>query len=343
MLRFAVLSGGEKIKKTFLNKSIKILINFFFGPLLFLILSWSLYHQVIDKPNLGIQWNKIKNSWTNWKLWLVVFLMLTNWSIEATKWRLLVKHIQTFSFFKAFKSVLSGCSITILTPNRIGEYGGRILYIENGNRIKAISLAMVGSISQLLVTMIMGCLGLFFLRYFSQYDNTILRVIPEFWEAVITSLCVGLTVILLLFYLRLGWLVRMMEKVPALHKAVKHINVLDEFNNFQLVQILSLSFVRYLVFVFQYLLLLQVMEVKIAVWLCFWLVAIFYLVMAVAPTLGFIELPVRVSASWIIFQLYTTNELGVATAALGIWLINLVVPAIIGSLLIFSIKIVKDK
>ena len=343
MLLSSVLSSREKIKKPFLNKSIKISINFFFGPLLFLILSWSLYHQVIDKPNLGIQLNQIKNSWINWKLWLVVFLMLANWSIEAIKWKLLVNHVQAFSFFRAFKSVLSGCSITILTPNRIGEYGGRILYIENGNRIKAISLAMVGSISQLLVTMIIGCSGLFFLRYFSQYDNTILRVIPEFWEAVITSLCVGLTVILLLFYLRLGWLVRMMEKVPALHKAVKHISVLDEFNNIQLVQILSLSFVRYLVFVFQYLLLLQVMEVKIAVWLCFWLVAIFYLVMAVAPTLGFIELPVRVSASWIIFQFYTTNELGVATAALGIWLINLVVPAIIGSLLIFSVKIVKDK
>jgi hypothetical protein len=326
-----------------LNKNIKILINYFLGPLLFLILSLSLYRQMIDKPNLGIQWNQIKNSFTNWKLWLVVFLMLVNWNIEARKWKLLVKHIQVFSFFNAFKSVLSGCSITILTPNRIGEYGGRILYVESGNRIKAISLAMVGSISQLLVTMVMGCFGLLFLRYFSQYDDTVLRIIPEFWEAVVISLCVGLTVMLLLFYLRLGWLVRMMEKVPALQKAVKHISVLDEFNNTQLVQILSLSFVRYLVFVLQYVLLLQVMGVQIAGLLCFWLVAIFYLVMAVAPTFGFIELPVRVSASWTIFQLYTTNELGVGTAALGIWLINLAVPAIIGSLLIFSIKIVKDK
>ena len=326
-----------------MNKNIKILTNYFFGPLLFLILSWSLYRQIVDKPNLDIQLNQIKNSWANWRVWLVAFLMLINWGFETIKWKLLIKHIQPFSFLKAFKSVLSGCSITILTPNRIGEYGGRILYVEPRNRIKAISLAIVGSISQLLVTMVMGCLGLLFLRYFSQYDNRVLRVIPEFWEAVIMSLCIGLTVMLLLFYLRLGWLVRMMEKVPALHRAVKHISVLDEFNNAQLVQILSLSFVRYLVFVLQYVLLLQVMEVQIAGWLCFWLVAIFYLVMAVAPTFGFIELPVRVSASWTIFQLYTTNELGVGTAALGIWLINLAVPALIGSLLIFSIKIVKDK
>lgn len=313
------------------------------GPLLFITLSWSLYRQIIDKPNLGIQWEQIKNSWTNWKLWLVVFLMLVNWGIEARKWQLLVKHIQCFSFYRSFKSVLSGCSVTMLTPNRVGEYGGRILYVEDGNRIKAISLTIVGSISQLLVTMMMGCFGLFFLRYFSQYDHTVLSVIPEFWEAIITYLSVGITIILLLFYLRLGWLVRMMEKVPALHKVVKHIRVLDEFNNIQLVQVLSLSFVRYLVFVLQYVLLLQVMQVEIAGWLCFWLMTIFYLVMAVAPTFGFIELPVRVSASWTILKLYTANELGVGAAAMGIWLINLVIPAVIGSLLILSIKIVKEK
>jgi hypothetical protein len=65
--------------------------------------------------------------------------------------------------------------------------------------------------------------------------------------------------------------------------------------------------------------------------------------MAVAPTLGFIELPVRVSACWTILKLYTSNELGVGTAALGIWIINLVIPAIIGGLLILNLKIVKEK
>ncbi len=297
----------------------------------------------MDKPDVGIQWKQIKYRHTNWKLWLVVFLMLVNWSIESIKWQLLVKHLQKFSFYKSFKSVFAGCSVTMLTPNRVGEFGGRVLYLEEDNRIKAISLAVVGSISQLLVTMLMGCFGLIFLRYFSQFDHSIVSVLPQFWETVLTSLCVGLTFILLLFYLRLGWLVRMMEKIPGLQKVVQHVSVLDEFNNLQLVQILSLSFVRYLVFVLQYVLLLQVMDVQIAGWLCFLLLTIFYLVMAVAPTFGFIELPVRVSASWAILKFYTSNELGVGAAGLGIWLINLVLPAVIGSLLILSIKIVKEK
>lgn len=326
-----------------MTKKLKLILNYYFGPLIFVVLSFSLYRQIANKPNLSIQWNLIKASAENGKLWLVVFLMFVNWGIEAKKWQLLVNHIQQFSFSKAFKSVLAGCSITMLTPNRVGEYGGRIIYIETDNRLKAISLTIVGSISQLLITLIMGCLGLIYLKYFSGNHYNILGVLPQFWQSFILSISVGVTLVLLLFYLRLSWLVRLIEKVPVLQNFTKHVSVLQEFNNMQLVQILSLSSLRYLVFVLQYVLLLQVMQVHIDGLLLFVLITIFYLVMAVVPTFGFIELPVRISASWAILKLYTTNEIGVGSVALGIWIINLAIPALIGSLLILSNKIVREK
>lgn len=326
-----------------MTKKLKLILNYYFGPLIFVVLSFSLYRQIANKPNLSIQWNLIKASAENGKLWLVVFLMFVNWGIEAKKWQLLVNHIQQFSFSKAFKSVLAGCSITMLTPNRVGEYGGRIIYIETDNRLKAISLTIVGSISQLLITLIMGCLGLIYLKYFSGNHYNILGVLPQFWQSFILSISVGVTLVLLLFYLRLSWLVRLIEKVPVLQNFTKHVSVLQEFNNMQLVQILSLSCLRYLVFVLQYVLLLQVMQVHIDGLLLFVLITIFYLVMAVVPTFGFIELPVRISASWAILKLYTTNEIGVGSVALGIWIINLAIPALIGSLLILSNKIVREK
>jgi hypothetical protein len=326
-----------------LSKGVKIFINYFFGPLLFVILSWSLYRQISNQPDLLQRWQQIARGWKKPVFWLVIILMFLNWGIESKKWQLLVRHVQNFSFGRAFKSVLSGCSVTMLTPNRIGEYGGRILYVEEKHRLKAISLSLVGSISQLLVTMLMGCVGLLYLRFFSQNKNSTLGVLPEFWGDVLIYLSLGVTALLLLFYLRLGWLVRMLEKLPSLQKVVNHIKVLDEFNDKALVEILFLSFIRYLVFVLQYVLMLQVVEINIPIILCFWLMTVFYLVMAIAPSIGFIELPVRISASWVIFKLYTGNQLGVGTASLGIWLINLVLPAVIGSLLILSIKIVKER
>ena len=64
--------------------------------------------------------------------------------------------------------------------------------------------------------------------------------------------------------------------------------------------------------------------------------------MAVAPTIGFLELPVRAKASMELMKMYSTNTLGIETAALAIWLINLVIPALIGSILILGIKIKKE-
>ena len=326
-----------------MTKKIKMLLNYYLGPLIFIILSFSLYRQIVNKPHLNLQWSLIKESTTNSKLWVVVLLMFVNWGIEAKKWHLLINHIQQFSFYKAVKSVLAGCSITMLTPNRVGEFGGRILYVDNINKIKAISLTIVGSISQLVVPVLMGCFGLFVFQYFSNDNSNILVILPHFWQSFIMSVSVSVTLILLLFYLRLNLVVKLIEKVPVLQNFIKHISVLQEFNNMQLIQILSLSCLRYLVFVLQYVLLLQVIQIQITGLLAFMLITIFYLFMAIVPTFGFIELPVRMGASWEILKLYTTNEIGVGAVALGIWIINLVLPALIGSILILSNKIVREK
>jgi len=326
-----------------LNKSIKILLNWFLGPVLFVVLCFSLYRQLVQQPDLSQRWQQVVTSWQSWKFFTVVILMLVNWGIEARKWQLLVRHMQPFSLLQSFKSVLSGCSVTMLTPNRIGEYGGRMLFVLPPHRIKAISLTIVGSISQLLITMIMGCMGLIFLRFFSHTGSNALPVLPHFWGDVLIYFSVASTIMLFLFYIRLGWLVRLLEKLPALHKVTRHISVLDEFETKQLVQIMALSLLRYLVFVLQYVLLLQVMQVNISPGLSFWLITVFYLLMAVAPTVGFLELPVRAKASMELMMAYSTNTLGIQTAALTIWGINLVIPAIIGSLLILGIKIVKEK
>jgi Lysylphosphatidylglycerol synthase TM region len=313
------------------------------GPVLLLVLCYSLYSQLMRQPDLAQRWQQLKYSWQSWQFILVMVLMVVNWGIEARKWQLLVLHVQQFSFIQAFKSVLAGCSITMLTPNRVGEFGGRVLFLKEENRIKAISLTIAGSISQLLVTMIMGCAGLLFLRFFSHRTDNALSVLPDFWGSVLIYFSITATVVLFLFYIRLGWLVRMMEKVPALHKVIQHISVLDEFEANQLLRILLLSLLRYLVFVVQYVLLTQVMQVGIEGWLSFWLISVFYLVLAVIPTIGFLELPVRAKTSLELMKLYSTNTLGIETAALAIWIINLVIPALLGSLLILGIKIVKEK
>jgi hypothetical protein len=156
-------------------------------------------------------------------------------------------------------------------------------------------------------------------------------------------LSVLLSLIFVLFYFRLSWIVGIIERLPFLHNVVKHIRILNEFSSQFLFKILFLSFVRYIVFILQYVLLLQVMHVELAGWFCFCLLTVFYMAISIIPSLGIVELPIRLTAAWIIFKMYSTNELGIGAASLCIWIINVVVPAVIGSLLMLNLKIIKEK
>ena len=325
-----------------MNKSIKLIFNYLLAPLLFILLSWSLYHQISSQPDLPERWIQIRQSWKQGSFWLVFMLMFVNWGIEARKWQLLISPLEKFTFYKSFKSVLAGCSVTMLTPNRIGEYGGRIIYVQEHNRLKAISVTILGSMSQLLITMLVGSCGLLVLKFLPPQIGPS-GSLSWLLGNILMYISITITIILIMFYLRIKWIITAMERISYLQKFVRHIKVLDVFSGKQLLRILFLSFSRYMVFILQYIILLNVMEVKLSMFLCFWLLTIFYLVMAVAPTIGFIELPVRAAASVELFKIYSPNILGIQAAALGIWLINLVLPAIIGSLLIFGIKILKEK
>jgi uncharacterized membrane protein YbhN (UPF0104 family) len=334
--------GRYFYQNLYLSKSIKILFNWFLGPLIFIILSWSLYNQIIGQSDLADRWMQIKLSFQSPLLWTACILMFVNWGIEARKWQIQLKPLEKLSFLNAYKSVLAGCSITMLTPNRVGEYGGRILYVKEEHRIDAIPLTILGSISQLFVTITMGAIALVSLKYYGA-NQLLFKTLPAFTADLLFYFSIGAAVFLLLLYLRVGLLVRFLGKISFLQKFMPHIILLNSFSRKQLLRILFLSFLRYSIFILQYILLLKAMEVQIDFLICFKLLSVFYLLMAMAPTIGFAELPIRAAASLEILQLYSNNFLGIQAASLGIWIINLVIPAIVGSLLILGIKILKEK
>src|SRR5437762_6135815 len=199
-----------------LNKNIKIFINYFVGPLLFIWLSVSIYDQVRHQADLQTSWTRIKQSVQSTEIWdlvMVVFLMLLNWSIEAMKWRLAIQEIQPLGFLKAFRAVLSGVSFSVNTPNRIGEYLGRVLYMEEGNRLRAVSLTIVCSISQLIVTLFVGLIGLFCIRRKIETGEMIRGFDSSLWLQVLQYGVITVLVILTLLYFRLSLLARLVDRL----------------------------------------------------------------------------------------------------------------------------------
>lgn len=305
---------------------------------MFVVLCGSLYRQVVKQDDLAGRWAQIRSCWEHPYFWLVILLMLVNWSLEARKWQILLEPLQQLNLWQSIKSVLAGCSITMLTPNRMGEYGGRILFIDEEKRLRAISLNVIGSISQLLVTFIMGTIGLILLQFYSLDETGAFNMLPEIFSRTLLAISVLICLAILSTYFLLPQLVHRLKKFGFLSKFLRHIAVIQGVERKQLLRIFILSFIRYMVFILQYQLLLYVMNVTVNPILSFWLLSVFYLVMALAPTIGFTELPVRATASVELFALYSNNILGIQAAALAIWIINLVLPAVMGSFLILGIK-----
>ncbi len=323
-----------------MNKSIKLIVNYFLGPLLFLVLAYLLYKQIVQQPDLDIRWIQIKNSWKQPLFWIVVVMLFLNWGLEALKWQLLLSPLEKISLLKSLKSVFTGCSITMVTPNRTGEFGGRILFVRPENRIKAISATIVGSISQLTITIIFGVIAIIILKN-ETANYKLIKDLPWIFNQYVLLFSSTIGLLLLLFFFRLNILVNYLSGVSFLKKISQHISFLKFFNRKILLRILLYSLLRYLVFILQYIFLLHVLQVEIDGMLCFGLLAVFYLVMAILPTIGFTELPVRATTSVLILGLFSENVLGIQTAALGIWLINLVIPSIIGGFYFLGTKIYK--
>jgi hypothetical protein len=60
-------------------------------------------------------------------------------------------------------------------------------------------------------------------------------------------------------------------------------------------------------------------------------VSVFYLLMAVVPSIALLELGLRWQYGIIIFGTFTENLIGVYAASTAIWLLNLLLPAVIGT------------
>ena len=321
-----------------LNKNIKIFINYFLGPVLFVWVCYSIYDQIQQQPRLSKSWRAIKASFDSpmiWNLFGAFLLMFINWAIEAVKWRVSVRGIQKVSFFTAYKAVLSGTSFSVTTPNRIGEYVGRVLYMNEGNRLKAIAITIAGSMSQLLITLLMGLCGFVILREMIERSE----IVPPIWIRVMLLGSDIVLVGLMIFYFRLSLIIKWVERLPRVKKFTWLLKELENFNATLMLQLLSLSALRFFVFIIQYYLLFRLYKVDVSLWEGFWTVSVSFLVMAVIPTIALItDLGLRGQVSLKLVSLFSSNYLGIGLTSVSIWFINLIIPALAGSLLILSIK-----
>ena len=268
---------------------------------------------------------------------LVFFMMFLNWIIEAFKWKLLIKKVEDISFWTSVRAVFSGITVSTFTPNRVGEYGGRIFCLSKADRFQSILITVIGSIGQLTTTVFFGLFGLMFLpNYLPEIlDYNFFRLVS--YKLCIICMCF-LNLCLVLIFLKTPYLTKLLYHFKFLNRFKKYIDVFSFYSVKELFYVFLLSNLRYLVFTTQFFILLNTFDNDILYLEAIPLITIMLLFVSIIPTIVFTELSVRGSVAVFLFGMITSNTIAVFSATFIMWIINFVFPALIGTVFVFSLK-----
>ena len=119
-------------------------------------------------------------------------------------------------------------------------------------------------------------------------------------------------------------------------------HVFSLYSTKELIKILLLSMIRYLIFSFQFYILLRVYGSPINLFQGFLMISMTFFVMAVVPTFAIAEIGVRGAVSAYFFSKITIDILPILNATFSLWLINLAIPALAGAFFIFHFRLGKN-
>ncbi len=308
-----------------------------------------IYYQVFYKRDIHVTLGLLDDMIEN-KRFIPLFvsaslMMMVNLFIEAKKWQYLVSLKERVSSFTAIKAVFTGLSVSIFTPNRVGEFFGRIFFLEKTKPIEGIFMTVIGSVSQLLVTIVVGCISLaFFLPvYYAPTDFQ-----TELLMGALYVLGFLANIIFLGLYLNISFITELSRKVfkPEWKHWNHYIEIFSAYKSMELLKVFGMSLLRYMVFSTQFYLFLRAFDVPMTVGEALMLIPVIYLVTTSIPTIALSELGVRGSVSVFLIGLFMAGhfseigdlQLRVFAASTCIWLINIALPALIGTLFVFHLR-----
>ena len=331
-LKLIVLTEIKANKKNKLVLILKIVIVF--------VSLWVIYRQVIVKDSFKQSLDEYRVLLNERHTWFILtallVMMIFNWLLEAVKWQLLMSKIQKVSLGLSLSAIFSGITVSFFTPNRIGEYAGRVLHLDSKRRIKAVLATLIGSMNQLLITVIFGVIALLFSLKSSLADM-------RFVYSIVCGISLVALTGIVVFYFNVSHFYGFLHRIKFLKRYDKYTEVFTFYHSKELSRITLLSAIRYLVFTTQYVLLLYLLGVNIELFAAYRLIFLIFIVMAIIPTFAIAELSIRGSVALYFMAPLSSQSIGIVAASFSLWFINLVIPAIMGAFTLFFIKLSKKE
>ena len=262
---------------------------------------------------------------------VLILLLFTsaNWFFEVLKWQNLVNSFKNIGFFEATQQTFGSLTASIFTPNRIGEYGAKMLYFKKENAKRIVFLNFVHNSSQMLVTTLFGVLG-FLLLTFSKTESMIWIGFKLNFISIIIFLIVLLIAIFIAVFFR---------KIEiygfSIQKIIDKIKKLDKSILFKTV---GFSIFRYLIFSTQFLILLLFFDAEIEVKTAFLTIFTMYFLASILPSIHLMDVAIKGSVALFLFSKLGIEDWKILTVTSLMWFFNLVLPVVLGSYFVLRFK-----
>ncbi|HRH01306.1 MAG TPA: lysylphosphatidylglycerol synthase transmembrane domain-containing protein [Bacteroidia bacterium] len=315
-----------------LSKTQKKRISFSIKTLLVLLCLAYLYSKLsaVDAKTLTTNFIQKLTGSNRYYLLITIILVFANWSIEAVKWKLLIQRLEPITFAASLKSILAGISASLVTPNRAGEFIGKLFFLRKASKPDALILSMVGSISQVMLTL---CFGLVALHQYL-FKSALLTA---FYYPLLFFVVGVILVSFYLFYnfknIAISW-----KKWNFIHSIIPYNFQSIELPARDLSKVILLSLCRYIIFTVQFLLVLKIANLIVHPIESALLVFLYFFIVSLVPTFALTELGVRGSVAVALFCENPESCAEVLTAAFIVWFINLALPAIVGAYYVFQLR-----
>ncbi|MBT8255865.1 MAG: flippase-like domain-containing protein [Bacteroidia bacterium] len=247
-----------------------------------------------------------------------------NWSFEIVKWKLVISRIRQLSFLAAARQSLMALTVSLATPNRIGDYGAKAYFYDKSLRKQVLLLNLFSNLVQMLITVLFGIFGIAY-------------VVINFGIELSISHTIILITILVVMALT-GYFFKEKELF------IKGLSIAAVWNYFKSLtssvvwKVSLFSLFKYLVFSTLFLLMLHFFQRGISIFEVYPLIFAMYLMVSVVPTLFILDVVVRGGVAVYLFSLVGIGEWPILATVTGMWLLNFVLPALWGGYYLITYK-----
>ncbi len=277
-----------------------------------------------DNQNYFSEFKNLILVWISKPLTFIALTLFSifNWYFESEKWKILVKNIQNISTLNAVKQVLTSHSVSIITPFKSGDYVFKPLFYPLKYKWKIIALNGLGNLAQLLITTLMGFLGILIIVFVhpANFPNEMIK---------------ANMVLLLVFVLTIPvfYAFSITERFKTWKENVQLIS------KKKLKEVLGLSLIRYLIFSHQYYFLLFLSDVPLSYIQSISLIFIMYLVSSYLGVMNLFDFIIKGSIGIWLFSFFDINNQLIFSISVVMWGLNFLFPALTGYvILLFSKK-----